>query len=620
MKKFIYYCVFGACLHTGIAISQNECSKWYFGFNAALDFMSNPPSQPGNSAMAATNAAATIADASGNLLFYTNGTDVWNSAHTLMANGNSITNTTLTRTTLIVKQPGSNSYYYIFTISSQINLVSYTLSYSVADMTLAAGLGSVTAKNLILEAGSGDKMCAVKHCNQQDYWIVTLDATGTTYKCYLLSNTGLQLTPVVSTTAVTPIISSNIGQLEASPNGSKLATAVTASFSATSVSLSDFNSAIGTVSNQNVLHDTIISGNHNYAHCEFSPDGSKVYATTRIGKIFQWDLCHTNLHAIKQSKTLVADIGPLLYSIQLAPDGKIYTSGNSQQTALGVINQPNAVGLLSNFVPSTLTITSGSLNGRLPDFPNHYFFQKKPLPFTNTLSCRTASFEPSPLGCGAPPVDAYLWDFGEQQVPSQNTSTLQYPVHSYITPGIYTVTLVRQFACYSDTISQTLTVSAVTPTLQITAPNLICRHETHTLSVSGANSYVWNNNHSGNQLAISHSVSGTHIYSVTGIDSVGCVVTDTVALTVSICSDLEKLNVLAGFKIYPNPVHNNMHIECDEELELMIYDQLSKKLKTEKISRGKNVVDLKIYDAGIYYLQFKTTEGKIGYYKIVKCE
>src|ERR1044072_10401 len=69
------------------AYSQNENTKWYFGENAALNFMTNPPTQLNNSSMSTMEGSSSIADASGNLLFYTDGLTVYNKLHAVMANG-----------------------------------------------------------------------------------------------------------------------------------------------------------------------------------------------------------------------------------------------------------------------------------------------------------------------------------------------------------------------------------------------------------------------------------------------------------------------------------------------------------------------------------------------------
>ncbi|MBX3165278.1 MAG: hypothetical protein KF900_12450 [Bacteroidetes bacterium] len=71
-------------LHCRVA-AQNENTKWYFGNHVALDFMTNPPIVLNNSQMNTSEGCSSIADAAGNLLFYTDGVTVWNKQH--LSNG-----------------------------------------------------------------------------------------------------------------------------------------------------------------------------------------------------------------------------------------------------------------------------------------------------------------------------------------------------------------------------------------------------------------------------------------------------------------------------------------------------------------------------------------------------
>ncbi|MGO8056139.1 hypothetical protein, partial [Rhizobium leguminosarum] len=67
--------------------------------------------------MDATEGVATQSDKNGNLLFYTNGIDVWNRNHEIMPNGTGLFGSqTSTQSGIIVPQPGSDSIYYVFTV------------------------------------------------------------------------------------------------------------------------------------------------------------------------------------------------------------------------------------------------------------------------------------------------------------------------------------------------------------------------------------------------------------------------------------------------------------------------------------------------------------------------
>jgi hypothetical protein len=71
--------------------AQRANNLWYFGDSAAIDFNSSPPSSRIDSRMYAPEGSASIADRrTGELLFYTNGEQIWNSSHEIMINGDAL--------------------------------------------------------------------------------------------------------------------------------------------------------------------------------------------------------------------------------------------------------------------------------------------------------------------------------------------------------------------------------------------------------------------------------------------------------------------------------------------------------------------------------------------------
>src|SRR5882724_12445965 len=101
---FIFYIACISC----ICFSQNENKKWYFGNQAGLDFMPASPTGLTNGAMFTTEGSASVSDANtGNLLFYTDGSTIWDQTHSIMANGSGLNaNSSSAQSSLILKQPG----------------------------------------------------------------------------------------------------------------------------------------------------------------------------------------------------------------------------------------------------------------------------------------------------------------------------------------------------------------------------------------------------------------------------------------------------------------------------------------------------------------------------------
>src|SRR4051794_39753851 len=89
------------------AFSQGENNNWYFGNGTkGVNFNTTPPSVLTENAMYTHGGVTTISDAFGNLLFYTNGQEVWNRQHEIMLNGIYLTAGMNTQQVIILPHPG----------------------------------------------------------------------------------------------------------------------------------------------------------------------------------------------------------------------------------------------------------------------------------------------------------------------------------------------------------------------------------------------------------------------------------------------------------------------------------------------------------------------------------
>ena len=477
-------------------ISQNETTKWYFGVNAGLDFSSSPPTILTNTTMNNGAGCATIADANGNLLFYTDGQTIWNQNHTIMANGTGLNGANWgSQSSIIIKQPGSSTIYYVFTTGNFSGL-----KYSTVDMSLAAGLGSVTVLNTpLIPSYYSPKISAVLHCNGTDVWVLARDGGWTgfinnflpiNFQAFLVTAAGVTTTPVTSP-ANNGFNTSwgyyDYGCMKISPNGKKVGVAVYnywfgSNNNSSSFELYDFNATTGVVSNSLALNPNNNWNNYNYGYgCEFSPDGTKFYGSTpsdwnlsNNAAIMQWDLCAGSDSAIIASQYTISSTSNFTVnytgSLQLGPDGKIYAARYGQNS-IDVINSPNQVGAACNYSSNAQSIAPNINYWGLPNFMVSYFAPLAPpnviAPFTYTVnyaaSCLTATFTaPTPtLSCPAvsDSLIGVVWLFGDPASGAANTSTLTNPSHSYPTPGTYTAQLVYNYECGSDTLIQPVNIN-----------------------------------------------------------------------------------------------------------------------------------------------------------------
>ncbi len=85
-NKYIYTTLLFLILGFGY-LAQGEGNNWYFGTYAGLTFNTNPPSLLNDGRLVTTEGCASVSDKNGNLIFYTDGSNVYGSNHLLMPNG-----------------------------------------------------------------------------------------------------------------------------------------------------------------------------------------------------------------------------------------------------------------------------------------------------------------------------------------------------------------------------------------------------------------------------------------------------------------------------------------------------------------------------------------------------
>src|SRR5688572_24149684 len=75
-------------ISTGSALGQKLYDTWYFGYGAGLDFSTAPPtSLTGGQVHTLEGCSVMCDERTGSILFYTDGTTVWNAQHDPMPNG-----------------------------------------------------------------------------------------------------------------------------------------------------------------------------------------------------------------------------------------------------------------------------------------------------------------------------------------------------------------------------------------------------------------------------------------------------------------------------------------------------------------------------------------------------
>jgi len=543
LSSFILFFLFLVSLSS---VAQNEDKKWMFGSAAGLDFVTNPPTPITTSSMFGyREGTASVADAIGNLSFYTDGVTIWDKNNQVMANGTGLLGSIVTtQAALIVKQPGTSSIYIIFTLGPT------GLFYSTVNMSLAAGLGSVTAVNISVAGASAEKLTGTRHCNGIDTWIVSHEYGSNVFRSHLVTAVG-----VSSSATLSPIGSvwnnryHSYGGAKISQNGKRLACGVyynTSNFS--NFELYDFDNSTGVISNQVVLAFPLnvppVPPSTNPAPpphklpspsvlfsygLEFSPDGSKFYGTGVTDSVmYQWNLCAGSYSAIVNSRFKITSLNSS--AMQLAKDGKIYVARLNKQM-LGVINNPNQAGAACNYVAQAQSIVPALCSYGLPNFIS----EPPKIPFTyfinGSVSCNSATLSAPPpptvtlTGCTSTGynITSFVWYFGDPASGAANTSTLTNPVHVYPGQGTYTASLVYTYnnSCggvNTDTLKQEVKIG-VLPVISSAGFNL-CTGYPLVLSAPGAQTHSWSTGVTTSSILADPP--STTTYTVSGIDLAGC--------------------------------------------------------------------------------------------------
>ncbi len=518
--KLALFCFFTIIFSIGTGYSQGEFWNWHFGFNAGIRFPGGGAPIPfTTSACSTAEGSASISDKLGNVLFYTDGSTVYNKLNLTMANGTGLMgNGSSAQSAIIVPRPGSSTIYYVFTCDFQGG--ANGLRYSTVDMSLASGNGSVTVKNTLLYTPTCEKITAVKHKNGCDIWVLSHHWGSANLYAYLVTAAGVNAVPVISNPGGqvhSGPSSVAIGYMKANPQGTLVAAALATNGSTltSSLELYDFNAGTGAFTNARMLTTT---GNIQTYGCEFSPNGQLLYGA--CGNIYQFNATLGSAAAISASKVSIGASGAL--AMQCAPDGKMYCA--SAGAALSVVNNPNVIGAGCNYVPNTLNLAGKNSCLGLPSFITSWVVP--PRTFSFTPNCTTTFTISDTSG-----VQSLNWNFGDPSTGALNTSTVlsNTSSHLFSGAGTYTVRLILNFACKSDTIFKPVTVN--TPSLSLQTTSATCTAPgSGTATVTGGSnpiSYTWSPSAQTTSVATNLAPG---IYTVTISDAAGCIKTATANL------------------------------------------------------------------------------------------
>ena len=519
-------------LFSGNVFGQGEVNVWQFGSNAGLDFNTTPPTMLQVNNMSAASAEgegyASICDSLGNLLFYTDGTKIYNRAYAVMTGGGSLMgDLSAEQSSIIVPRPGSTTQYFVFTVGRTGTTTG--IYYNIVDMSVGAN-GEVTTANTPLWTGSRtmEALCVVPTgptATHTGYWLLCHADLSNQFRAYRISSAGVNATSVNTSTGFTP--GNGQGMIKANGCYNKVAISYGGQGAGLgNVQLLNFNFNTGVFSNPQTING--FTGSFGPYGLEFSKTGDYLYVTELMkARLLRYNITSGVGATITATGSVIGtsphganvDDGvqafPRMGHVQMGPDGKLYIANHNAWNAystgnctncgssniLSTVTNPDnasptwtatAISFLNGYPHNGAGVTHGLptlltsfLAGNL-DFgddlvtvgPDKIVCKGSPTTFKFSFSGIVSTTATHPI----------TWDFGDGSPVSYATS----PSHTFnpaTTPANYTVKLTVIDKCDIEYEQE----RKVRVDELITAGNVTCSNPKITLTGTGAgaSNYVW---------------------------------------------------------------------------------------------------------------------------------
>lgn len=416
--------------------AQKEHSVWYFGNQMGFKINeSNEVNLLNDNVPFFNRCSAVISDCEGDLLFYTDSKTVYNKQHQVMLNGTNLFGCSTYNGATIVKRPGNNNHYYIFTIDgSDSPADSYRGVFcTTIDMDLDGGLGAVVQKNVMISNSGSKKLTIVKKSNSNDLWLIVFNFADRKIDTFLIGENSFSYTASLyigsqsmegcmkSNRDFTKVVMSNTWDDDHYLDNNN------------AVNIFDFDNLTGTLSNKKTIgfeyyrwvRGIEMSSNGRYLYVSYTATYLEkgIPPPSKAGSLWQYDLMATDIESSKFK--LYGDYNYSPHTMQLGIDNKIYIA-NFKSKFLSIINHPNNQATNCDLVMEGLKYDN-YVYYSLPNMTN--VFQDINHRVENLCEGSTTTFKF--LG-----TDNVTWDFGDGvSAIGQNVS------HVYQLPGKYYVNI-----------------------------------------------------------------------------------------------------------------------------------------------------------------------------------
>jgi hypothetical protein len=179
----------------------------------------------------------------------------------------------------------------------------------------------------------------------------------------------------------------------------------------------------------------------------------------------------------------------------------------------------------------------------------------------------------------------------------------------------YTIVAENSVGCLGTDVC-TIVVNSLPTVTAASNFTLICVGEIATLTAGGASTYVWNTGATTATTATTPTT--TTIYNVNGTDVNGCVNTANVTVNVNDCVGIQQLSsAKLNVSVYPNPTTGLVTLDLNAATKITITNALGQVILTETVLAGKQTIDLKNQNNGLYFMNLNQ-DGKQQTIKVIK--
>jgi hypothetical protein len=336
---------------------------WTFGNSCHIQFPNGgSPVNAGPQSFSTQEGCATISDASGQLLFYTDGQKLWDSANAsvpvLLSVGGNLTST---HSAIIVPPAGGGSRYHIFAVDSweapgSARPVTHTL-VTVAGSAVSVQLSSGPAALPIGPVRAAERLAAISHKDCSKYWVIALNIDAALGTLHALRVDGdAQPTVTVTTPYPWPGVSHQYC-VKFSRDGTLFAVVTPGT-----IDILNFDRATGLFTPHSQIIGFTKTKNRPYG-VEFSPNGKYLYFTDQLAGNVRRHVIGTAPTAALGTTDIVSLWTPTgtsyrIGALQLGPNGKIYGPKAGTNTLFEISDPDNSI---SAATPASVQFKSDAL-------------------------------------------------------------------------------------------------------------------------------------------------------------------------------------------------------------------------------------------------------------------